>query len=119
MEKPINLDTYKTQALRTDFRDYGDYHTGDASARLDYGVTGLVTESAKVLDLMKKSKKGLRPLDTKQMEEELGDLLWYMNLTLDELGLTFEDTMRSNIAKIDRKYPNGDTEVAGLIRGKQ
>ena len=109
----MNLTTYRQKALRTDFADYSDFHSGDASPRLDYAVTGLVTEAAKALDIVKKSKKGERPLDLEGIKTELGDLLWYMNLTLDELGSSFEEIMDVNLKKIERKHPEGDP----LIRG--
>tara|TARA_B100000745_G_scaffold127487_2_gene83042 strand:- start:3196 stop:3540 length:345 start_codon:yes stop_codon:yes gene_type:complete len=114
----MNLKEYSKKALRTDFADYDDYHTGDVSARLDYGVVGLVTESAKVLDLIKKSKKNLSKLDQEKIEEELGDLLWYLNITLDELGLSFKDIMNTNLSKIEKKYPRKDASIKDLIRGE-
>lgn len=109
----MDLKTYTQKALRTDYKDYSDFHSGDASPRLDYATMGLVTESVKVLDLVKKSKKGLSPLYTDKVKEELGDLLWYMNLTLDELGISFEDLMQINLDKIDRKHPEGDPTIRG------
>jgi NTP pyrophosphatase (non-canonical NTP hydrolase) len=109
----MNLKDYKKQALRTDYADYSDFHTGDASPRLDYASTGLVTESAKVLDLIKKSKKAISPLDKEKVKEELGDLLWYFNLTLDELNISFDEIMENSIAKINRKHPEGDPTIRG------
>jgi NTP pyrophosphatase (non-canonical NTP hydrolase) len=109
----MELNQYKKEALRTDFADYSDFHTGDVSARLDYATTGLVTESAKVLDLIKKSKKNIQPLDSNKITEELGDLLWYLNLTLDELDLSYDDIMKNNLLKITKKHPIDDP----LIRG--
>jgi NTP pyrophosphatase (non-canonical NTP hydrolase) len=113
----MDIATYQKLALRTDYADYADFHTGDVTARLDYGVMGLVTESAKVLDLVKKSKKSLAPLQTQAVIEELGDLLWYLNVTLDELQIPFETIMEANLAKITKKYPTDDPKLAGLIRG--
>ena len=109
----MTLKDYKTQALRTDYTDYTDFHTGDVSPRLDYATMGLVTESAKVLDLVKKSKKALSLLDRDKITEELGDLLWYFNLTLDELGMSFEQVMEASMDKINRKHPEGDTVIRG------
>lgn len=111
----MTLKDYKAQALRTDYADYTDFHTGASTPRLDYATMGLVTESVKVLDLVKKSKKALSPLDVVKVTEELGDLLWYFNLTLDELGMSFEDVMQASVDKINRKHPEGDP----LIRGKE
>jgi NTP pyrophosphatase (non-canonical NTP hydrolase) len=109
----MDIKEYKDKALRTDYADYSDFHTGDVSARLDYASMGLVTESAKVLDIIKKSKKSLAPLDKDKLKEELGDLLWYLNLTLDELNISFDELMESSLAKIDRKHPEGDPTIRG------
>jgi NTP pyrophosphatase (non-canonical NTP hydrolase) len=114
----MDIHDYSKKALRTDYVDYSDFHTGDGSARLDYGVIGLVTESAKALDLIKKSKKNLTPLSKEKLREELGDLFWYLNITIDELGLTFDDLMQNNLQKIERKYPLGDGQINNLIRGQ-
>ena len=114
----MDIHDYSKKALRTDYADYSDFHTGDSSARLDYGVIGLVTESAKALDLIKKSKKNLTPLSKEKLIEELEDLLWYLNITIDELGLTFEDLMQNNLQKIERKYPLGDSGINNLIRAQ-
>lgn len=114
----MDIHDYSKKALRTDYADYSDFHTGDSSARLDYGVVGLVTESAKALDLIKKSKKNLAPLSKEKLVEEIGDLLWYLNITIDELGLTFDDLMQNNLQKIERKYLLDDIEINNLIRGQ-
>jgi len=113
----MDINEYKKKALRTDYANYSDFHTGDVSARLDYSTIGLVTESSKILDLIKKSKKSLHPLDKQKIIEELGDLLWYLNLTLDELGISFEDIMEASLDKINKKYPEDDLNVSKLIRG--
>ncbi len=109
----MDINEYKNKALRTDYADYSDFHIGDVSARLDYASMGLVTESAKILDIIKKSKKSLNSLDKAKIQEELGDLLWYMNLTLDELNISFDELMQSSIDKIDRKHPEGDPTIRG------
>jgi len=113
----MDIQEYAKKAMRTDYADYSNFHTGDVSARLDYAASGLVTESAKVLDIIKKSKKNLKPLNTEKITEELGDLLWYLNIAVDELGLTFEYIMSNNLQKINRKYPPTDSESLKLIRG--
>ncbi len=114
----MDITDYQKAALRTDYKTYDDYHTGEVSPRLDYATTGLVTESAKVLDLIKKSKKHIAPLDRDRVIEELGDLLWYFNVTVDELGIDFETIMKANLNKIERKYPRAAGDHHGLIRGE-
>ena len=112
----MNLQEYSTKALRTDYKTYEDFHTGDVSPRLDYGAIGLVTEAAKVLDIVKKTKKNLGPLSREKIKEELGDILWYMNITLDELHMPWEEVLQASLDKIDKKYPTNDTEKTKLIR---
>lgn len=114
----MDFETYKKQALRTDYKSYADFHSGDVSARLDYAVIGLVTESAKVLDIIKKTKKNLGALDREKVKEELGDLVWYLNLTLDEMNISFDEILQNSLDKIDRKYPKDDAEKTKLIHNE-
>ena len=116
--KFMDLDAFKQAALRTDYTSYEDFHTGDVSARLDYATMGLVTEATKVLDIVKKTKKNIQPLDREKVKEELGDIVWYLNLTLDELDFSFDEILQATLDKIDRKYPKDDLEKTKLIRNK-
>ena len=75
-----------------------------------------MTEAAKVLDIIKKTKKNIQPLDREKVKEELGDIVWYLNLTLDELGFSFDEVFQATLDKIDRKYPKDDQEKTKLIR---
>lgn len=113
----MDINDYKNAALRTDFKTYEDFHTGDISPRLEYGIIGLVTESAKLLDIVKKTKKSLTPQNRENVIEELGDLLWYLNLSIDELGLTYAELAQSNLEKTTKKYPPEQGDNNGLIRG--
>lgn len=112
----MDIKQYSAEALKTDYADYSDFNTGDSSARLDYGVMGLTTSAASLLRLIKKTKKNLNPLDREKFLEELGDTMWYMNLTLSEMGYTFEDAMQNNLTKITKRYINGSEENQKLIR---
>ena len=113
----MNINEYQKAALRTDYKSYEDFHTGDVSPRLDYAIIGMVTESAKLLDITKKTKKSLTPLNREKVIEELGDLLWYMNLAISELGLSYEEIAQANLTKISKKYPPENGDNNGLIRG--
>lgn len=113
----MTIDDYKSKALRTDYKNYDDFHTGEATPRLDYASIGLTTSAAIILDLIKKSKKG-KQLNRDKIKEELGDLFWYLNLFLDEFGESFESIMEASIEKIDRKYPKDDPEKTKDIINK-
>jgi len=36
-----------------------------------------------------------------------------VNLTLDELGISFDELMEASITKIDHKHPEGDPMIRG------
>ena len=41
------------------------------------------------------------------MKRELGDVLWYWVQGCLALGYTPEEIMKENIAKLEKRYPNG------------
>ncbi len=94
-------------------------------ARIEHGVIGIVTEAGELMDAVKKTKIYRKELDKVNLIEELGDIFWYTALLCDELGVSFEDIMDKNIAKLEARYPekyshdnainrNTDTERAIL-----
>ena len=92
---------YQRMALRTAIPDQGIYN------RLTNGALGLTGESGEVADLVKKFLYQGHDLDRVRVVEELGDVLWYVALTLDAVGSTMETCMILNIEKLKRRYPNG------------
>lgn len=53
---------------------------------------------------------GKGDLNLPNLVEEFGDLLWYVCLGLNALGLNLEDVMRANIAKLAARYPDKYTD---------
>jgi NTP pyrophosphatase (non-canonical NTP hydrolase) len=39
------------------------------------------------------------------MKEELGDVMRYIAIFCDATGITLEDAMKANIAKLQKRYP--------------
>ena len=72
--------------------------------RLLHAGIGLATESGEFLDALKKSIFYGKTLDTVNLKEELGDVLWYMAIALDALGTDFETEMEKNIKKLKARY---------------
>jgi NTP pyrophosphatase (non-canonical NTP hydrolase) len=62
------------------------------------------------MDAIKKHILYDKPLDITNVKEELGDLLWYMSLMLDEVGSSFEEVMKMNHDKLEKRFPGGFTE---------
>lgn len=81
-----------------------------ANARLLHGGIGLATEAGEYLDRLKKEIYYNGTSDPTNQMEELGDILWYIALICNDLGITIEDCMKRNIAKLRKRYPNKFTE---------
>lgn len=114
--------TYKKQALRTNGPDNqgiarrleGEGLSGKNSHcrfhDLLHASMGLVTEAGEFQDAIKKHLYYGRELDTVNLKEELGDLIWYCAIALEALGTDFESVMQTNIDKLSARYPEKFTE---------
>ena len=71
------------------------------------GVMGLNGEAGECIDIVKKHLFQGHPLDTDKLVDELGDVLWYVAITADGIGVQLEDIMQHNIDKLRLRYPDG------------
>ncbi len=99
----ITPQDYQQHALRT---LYPDLTTNE---RLGLCGLGLPGEIGEVVDLIKKYlyHRNGKALDTEKLKDELGDVLWYFFILLDTLGLTFEEVMQANVAKLELRHGSG------------
>ena|SRR3990167_4488290 len=102
----MNSNEYIKKALKTESKDYRFKPTADVTPRIEHAVYGLVTESAELLDAVKKAKIYGQDLDKVNIIEEMGDIMWYMALLVDELGTDFENIWQKNIKKLELRYPD-------------
>ena len=85
--------------------------------RVVHAIMGLTTEVGELADALKKHVFYNAPLDADNIKEEAGDILWYLALLLDCLGLgSFDPVMEANIAKLRTRYPSKFTEDAAMNR---
>lgn len=84
--------------------------------RLLHSFVGLETETAELQDALKKHVFYGKPLDRVNLKEELGDLMWYIGVACDELGISLEEVMEKNINKLRKRYGDKFTEKAALER---
>ena len=68
------------------------------------GVSG---EAGELLDAIKKHTIYGKPLDVENVIEELGDLEFYMERIRQVTGITREQTIEANIAKLGKRYSSG------------
>lgn len=71
------------------------------------GAMGLCGEAGEVIDLIKKWAFQGHTLHRQDIEEELGDVLWYVAILCEGIGLNMEEVMQKNIEKLKRRYPHG------------
>lgn len=74
------------------------------SANLWHHATGISGEAGELLDAIKKVVVYNKPLDRANVIEELGDLEFYMEGLRQGLGITREETIEGNIAKLSVRY---------------
>lgn len=111
------LGDYVSHALRTESRpDKLMLRRHADSIRLDHAAKGMVTEAGEFTDALKKHVFYNRPLDRLNLVEELGDLLWYVAIACDALGVTLEDVCEANLRKLRSRYPEKFTEELAATR---
>lgn len=71
------------------------------------GVMGMCGEAGECVDMVKKNLFQEHTLDREHMIKELGDVCWYVAITAKALGVTLDDVYEQNIAKLEKRYPNG------------
>lgn len=67
-------------------------------------VVGVCGEAGELLDAVKKATIYRKPLDRENVIEEMGDLEFYLEGIRQELGITRDECLRSNISKLMVRY---------------
>lgn len=70
-------------------------------AHCGLGVTG---EAGELADAIKKHAIYGKPIDRTNVVEEIGDLLWYMQATMNKLEITFDEVLVYNYNKLKTRY---------------
>lgn len=80
------------------------------TVRLVHAAQGMATETGEFTDVLKKWVFYGRPVDEVNLEEELGDLMWYVAEAANALGADLGKIMATNIDKLRARYPDKFTE---------
>lgn len=80
------------------------------------GALGLAGEAGEVCDIIKKHFAHGHELDRQEIANELGDVLWYLALICENLGLALSDVGLMNIAKLKWRYPEGFSSKDSISR---
>ena len=106
----MKLDEYQKLALRTAGHRESKEHV------LTYSALGLTGESGEVAEMIKKAVYHGHPLDREALCKELGDVLWYLSVMAEGLGISLEEIAVKNIEKLRERYPEGFSEERSLNR---
>ena len=78
--------------------------------RLTTAGVGLSAESGEFLEIVKKMVFQGKPWNDDNREHliiELGDIMWYVANACIALNVEFDDVVRGNVKKLEKRYPGG------------
>jgi len=78
--------------------------------RMLQAAIGMTGEAAEVMDIIKKVHFQKHILNKEKIDmiiEEMGDVLWYMNLMVKTINTTWENVLIINNEKLAKRYPKG------------
>lgn len=81
-----------------------------------HALAGLQTEIGELAEVYYNHIFGNKPLDTVNMAEEIGDLLWYIAILCEHLNYNLEDIFFANICKLRARFPNSFSENEAINR---
>ena len=82
--------------------------------RLTTAGVGLAAESGEFLEIVKKMVFQGKPWNDDNREHliiELGDVMWYVANACMALDISFDDVIRGNVKKLEKRYPGGSFSV--------
>lgn len=115
----MSPDEYVNLAIKTENRDFITIFPRIKSAqfiRLDHASKGMITEVGEFVDELKRWEFYGKSYTTTSLVEELGDLMWYVAVACDALGVPLEQVMEKNIAKLKARYGDKFNEEGALNR---
>jgi len=95
------------------------HHKDVQWSRLMTSAIGMLAESGEFTEIMKKiffQGKAMSEENRFHMKRELGDVLWYWIQGCIALGYSPEEVMQENIAKLEKRYPNGFETIRSEVR---
>ena len=99
----MELKEYSKKSLRTIRTLEGDLAIANASM-------GLCGETGELVDHLKKHVFHKAPCNLQHVIKEVGDVMFYLNWIVVMFGLSWDDILDVNIAKLMVRYPNGFNE---------
>ncbi len=109
-EQPLSLNKYQALAKRSAGAG------GNGDRRLVVSALGLAGEAGEFANLVKKMTAHGHPFDPLALQDELGDVLWYLAEAATAVGLDLEDIAQANVDKLLKRYPDGFNQQDSINR---
>lgn len=103
----MNITEFQRQSIRTMKVD---------EETLLHCCMGMAGEVGEVIDIIKKSYFYGKDFDKKKVEEELGDVMFYISNLATSLNISMENVLENNVEKLRKRYPNGFSKEDAIIR---
>ena len=107
----MTFDEYQKQAKKTAI------HHPDELMDMTIWVLGITGEAGEVVEKWKKivAYKGgqFTEADKTELAKELGDVVWYVAMMASALGVSFDDIVQNNLAKLKSRKVRGVQRGAG------
>jgi len=90
-------------------RNCPNFKVDTDKTRLSLGGLGVAGEAGEVADLIKKILHHDVSLESvrEKLIKEMGDVYWYLEYLGATLGVSTEEVMAANVAKLRARHPNG------------
>ena len=77
---------------------------------------GIAGEAGEVSELVKHGIFHQQGINKQELIKELGDILWYISALCTTQGITLDEVMEQNVAKLKARYPHGYNPKDGVKR---
>lgn len=84
--------------------------------QLVHCALGIVGEAGEVAELVKKQFAYNKDFAFSDMDEELGDVLFYLVAMAQHCGTNLDKIMQKNVAKLQQRYPQGYSDKDAIAR---
>ena len=124
-KKSVDLDKYLNfvDGVTSDpSKDYNSFidslqlldKQGSNINRLTTAAVGISAEGGEFMEIVKKMVFQGKPWNDDNREHliiELGDVMWYVAQACMALDVSFDDVIRGNVRKLEKRYPGGSFSV--------
>jgi len=102
----MDASEYQQLAART-LLESPDHDVPDLGLMLVWNALGLTGEAGEVAEHIKKGVLHRHGIDRKQLQKELGDVMWYVAALCTKAEIDLSEVMQANIDKLQKRYPDG------------